>query len=181
MEIEARIKVNDFAEIIDKILKMGAVLKKKCTQKDVYYGETGLYNKLGYSFMFRIRKEAGKTFFTYKGAKLKIDGVWEEYETEIADSGAVINMLEAAGFEKIIETQKLREEYKLKNYSICLDAIDSLGNFVEIEQISDDTSRKGIYDLIGRLGLGQNDVIDKGYVTMLLAQSKSPYLKYINN
>ena len=181
MEIEARIRVDDFTEIINKISRMGAVLQKERTQNDVYYGEMGLYNKLGYSFMFRIRKEEGEAFFAYKGAKLKIDGVWEEYETKIADPDAVINMFEAAGFEKIIEVQKFRREYKLENYSICLDAIDGLGNFIEIEQISDDTSREGIRGLIKKLGLNERDVIEKGYITMLLAKSESPYSKYINH
>ncbi len=181
MEIEARIRVDDFTEIIDKILRMGAVLQKERAQNDVYYGEMGLYNKIGHSFMFRVRKEAEEAFFTYKGAKLKIDGVWEEYETEIADPGAVINMFEAAGFEKIIEVQKFRKEYKLENYSICLDAIDGLGNFMEIEQIRDDASREGVRGLIGKIGLDEKEIVDKGYITMLLARSGSPYSKYINH
>jgi len=181
MEIEMRVKVDNFDGVIKKITQMGAVLVKEQRQIDVYYGETSLYDKLGYSFMLRVRREGVKSFLTYKGAKLKIDGVWEEYETEISDPEAVVEMLVSSGFDKIIEVSKIRKEYKLEKFSICLDKIENLGSFVEIEEVGEGVSQENVYNLIKEIGLDSARVIKKGYIALLLAQAGSPYSRYINN
>ena len=86
------------------------------------------------------------------------------------------------GLEKVIKVMKYREEYKLNNLSICLDKIENLGNFVEIESLNDnDEGKERLNKMMEELAIDQNQIIHKGYVTMLLLKSNSPFAKYIIN
>jgi len=182
MEIEIRAKINSLKFIERKLEKCGAILKKETKQEDVYFGEKCLYDKIGYSFMLRVRDEEGKIFLTYKGAKTKKDGVWEEYEFQIRNKKMAIQMLKAMGLEKIIEVRKTRKEYKLSGLSVCLDSVRSLGNFVEIEIVGNNKNVKTkLYDIMKKLEIKKVDIIHKGYITMLLRKLNSPYAKHIKN
>ncbi len=183
MEIEIRAAIANLTEIESKILEKGAMLFKEKHQKDIYYGEICLYEKIGYSFMMRVRDEEGKIFLTYKGARTKKDGEWEEYEFPVENKLSAVEMLKAMGLEKIAEVSKKRKEYKLGDFSICLDDIEELGNFVEIEYLCDDASegKMKLMELARELKVKDEDIIQKGYITMLLAKNESPYSKYVKN
>lgn len=182
MEIEIRAKVISLKTIEKKLDEWGAVLSKENKQNDVYFGEKYLYNKTGHSFMLRVRDEGEKIFLTYKGAKMKKDGIWEEYEFPVGDKKMAIQMLEAMGLERIIKVHKIRKEYKFRKLSICLDKIIELGNFVEIEIVGNNKNVKTeLYDMMKKLGIKKVDIIHKGYISMLLKEINSPYAKYIKN
>jgi adenylate cyclase class 2 len=182
MEIEVRAKIRNTETIEKNLKKLGAVLAEKVVQDDIYFGSTCLFDKIGYSFMMRVRDEGEKSFLTYKGARTKMDGVWEEYEFAIEDKKVAIQMLKAMGLEKIIRVKKTRKVYKLKGFSICVDNIRNLGNFIEIELISKKNRGKNrICKLMTDIGIEQNRIIHKGYITMMLKKNKSAYSRYILN
>jgi adenylate cyclase class 2 len=182
MEIEIRAKINNLENIEQNIIKLGAKLIKQKNQVDEYFGEINLYKKLGYSFLMRVRDEGTKKFLTYKGAELKKDGIWQEYELEIDDIKKSIAMLQAMGLEKIIAVKKYRKEYTLNGLTICLDVIDDLGNFIEIESVDDkDINKDSLKNLMQKLNIKEKQIIHKGYVTILLIKNNSPYSKYIVN
>ena len=183
MEIEIRAEIgNDIKKIEQDIIDLGAKLKKQKEQVDKYFGEISLFKKVGYSFLMRIRNEGDKKFLTYKGAESKIDGVWEEYEFSVDDEKKAEAMLKAMGLEEIIVVKKNRTEYTLDNLTICLDTIDGLGNFIEIEsQDNDDVEKERLHNLMEKLNIRKEQIIHKGYVTMLLIKNNSPYSEYIIN
>jgi len=182
MEIEIRAKIDNIENIEQDIIKLGAKLSKQKKQIDKYFGEINLFKKLGYSFLMRVRNEGDKKILTYKGAESKKDGVWEEYEFNIDSEVTAEAMLKAMGLEKIIEVKKNRIEYKLDNLTICLDAIDGLGYFIEIEsQDNNDINKDKLKKIMEKLDIKENQIIHKGYVTMLLIKNDSPYSKYIVN
>lgn len=182
MEIEIRAKIKNQNEIKKKLQGLGAKLIKDTKQIDKYFGEMSLYRKIGYSFLMRVRKEGNKTFLTYKGAKMNKDGIWEEYEFSINDSKAAEAMLKDMGLEKITEIRKKRTEYKLNGLTICLDAIEGLGNFVEIESKTNNSLGKNKLEMLAKkLNIEKDQIVHKGYLTMLLSKNKSPYSKYIVN
>ncbi len=182
MEIEIRAKIDNIENIEQNIIQLGAKLLKKVKQIDEYFGEISLYKKIGYSFLMRVRDEGDKKFMTYKSAKSGKDGVWEEYELEIDNSKKSVGMLEAMGLEKIIKLSKYRREYKLDGLIICLDTINDLGNFIEIESLQDeDIDKNRLKKIMRKLNIKENQIINKGYVTILLLKNNSPYSKYIVN
>ena len=182
MEIEIRAKIDNLKNIEQSIINLGAKLIKEKTQVDEYFGEINLYQKIGYSFLMRVRDEGDKKFITYKGAQSKKDGVWEEYEFQIDDAKKSIEMFKAMGLEEVIAVKKYRKEYMLDGFTICLDTIDDLGNFIEIESLDDkNINKSSLKSLMLRLNIKENQIIHKGYVTMLLLKNNSPYSKYIVN
>lgn len=183
MEIEIRAKINDLKKTEQDVINLGAKLIKKVKQIDEYFGEINLYKKIGYSFLMRVRDEKNKKFITYKGAKSKKDGIWEEYEFEINDPNKAINMFIDMGLEKVAVVNKYRKEYKLKNdLTICLDNIDGLGSFIEIESLNNkDINKNSLKEVIKKLNIKESQIINKGYITILLIKNNSPYSKYIVN
>ena len=182
MEIEIRAKINNIKNVEQCIVGLGAKLVKQKRQTDKYFGEINLFKKLGYSFLMRVRNEGDKKFLTYKGAESKKDGVWEEYEFNIDNEIMAEAMLKAMGLEKIIKVNKKRIEYKLDGLTICLDAIEDLGCFVEIESQDDnDIDKDKLKKIMDKLNIKENQILHKGYVTMLLIKNNSPYSKYIVN
>ena len=182
MEIEIRAKINNLEKIEKNIIKLGAKLIKETKQVDEYFGEISLYQKIGYSFLMRVRDEKDRKSMTYKGAESKKDGIWEEYEFVIDDTKKFVKMFESMGLEKIIVVNKYRKEYTLNGLTICLDIIDGLGNFIEIESLNNkDFNKNGLKKLIRKLNIKDDQIIHKGYVTMLLIKKNSPYSKYIIN
>ncbi len=182
MEIEIRARIKNLAYFEDKIIKLGGKLIKETKQKDYYFGEISLYKKLGYSFLMRVRQEDNKKLLTYKGAKLKKPGIWEEYELEIKDIKSTINMLKDIGLEEVIVAEKKRKEYFLNNLTVCLDDFKKLGKFIEIELVSNkNSSKKKLKDLMQKLDIKEDQVIHRGYISMLLKKNRSIYSKYINN
>ena len=182
MEIEIRAKIKNIKNIERCIIELGAKLVKQKKQIDKYFGEINLFKKLGYSFLMRIRNEGDKKFLTYKGAEAKKDGIWEEYEFNIDNEIMAEAMLKAMGLEKIIEVNKNRIEYKIDNLTICLDTIENIGCFVEIESQDDnDIGKDKLKKFMDKLNIKENQVTHKGYVTMLLIKNDSPYSKYIVN
>ena len=182
MEIEIRAQIKNLDNIEQNIIKLGTKLIKEKKQTDKYFGEINLYRKIGYSFLMRVRDEGDKKFLAYKGAKLKKDGIWEEYEFEIDNTKKVTEMLKDMGLEEIITVKKCRKVYALDGLTLCLDTIEGLGNFIEIECLdSKNFNKRKIKDLMQKLGIKKAQILDKGYVTMLLVRNNSPYSKYIVN
>lgn len=180
MEIEVRAKIKDPKKMHEKIISIGAFFLGTKSQRDVYYGEISLYKKIGYSFLMRVRNENGKQFFlTYKGAKCGLDGVWEEYDFAVNSEANAVDMLESMGLEKVVVVSKTREVFRLGDICICLDRIENLGEYVEVEIINNNKDNSLIRDLLVDLGIEKDDIIEKGYITMLLAQQGSPYAQYV--
>lgn len=182
MEIEVRFKIKNLKLIEKKLISLKAKFIKNKKQVDKYFGEIGLYKKVNYSFLLRIRQEGDKVFLTYKGDNFKKAGVWQEYDFVIKDAKKAELMIRDMGFDEVILVKKTRKEYCLDNLNICLDKINGLGEFVEIEYISSkNESKKKHLELIKKLELDKKEIIHKGYITMLLEKNKSKFTKYIVN
>jgi len=90
--------------------------------------------------------------------------------------------LKEMGLEKIIEVHKTRTEYSFGKLTICVDNIKGLGSYIEIESLDNKNfSKKELINLIKKLNIEKNQIIDKGYVTIMLSNQKSPYSKYVVN
>ena len=75
----------------------------------------------------------GQAVLTYKGPKL--DGVSktrEELETPV-DGITAKRVLTALGFSEAGIVSKIREVFKVGEIIVCLDAVDNLGQFLEVE------------------------------------------------
>jgi adenylate cyclase class 2 len=178
MEHEIRLKVENFKAAKKFLVRSKAKYINATKQIDKYYGNVDLYTKKK-SFLIRIRSEKDVHFLTYKASTGRM-GRYEEYETNIKDPKTIETILLKSKFNNIINVTKSRTTYKLGNCKINLDTVKGLGNFIEIEIISDSQKHKELARIVKEMNLNKAKIVRQGYVSIMLACSKSTYAKYIN-
>ena len=93
----------------------------------------------------RIRREqhdneAVHCCLTYKGTNnSRIGQSRRELETRVEDEHKMRRILLALGFRSAAEVKKRRKEYKKEDLTVCLDELDGLGSYVEIEVVLPET------------------------------------------
>ncbi|WP_407355106.1 class IV adenylate cyclase [Methanolobus sp. WCC5] len=127
----------------------------------------------------RIRSVNGRSVLTYKGRKLDtISKTREELETEV-DGGNTRSILLALGFSESGIVRKTREIFRFENMTICLDRVEGLGEFIEVEisaqyanESDIDIHRKRIFSFLENFGIGEEDSIRTSYLEMVLEQGE---------
>ena len=181
MEVEIRAKISNIEELERKIQNMGAKYVKEHNLYDRYFGAIELYKKKGHSFLVRIRKSNNDYLLAVKSAKQKMDGCWGEYELPIENPQLYVEMLKTTGFENIINIKKVRKEYKLNNINIIIDRFKQYGDFLEVEIITEKPDKALLFDFLKKLGIGKEEIIEKGYISLFLEQMRSPFAKYVKH
>lgn len=170
-ETEVKAKVKDFGALMTKLDKLGCVLSEPIFQNDFVFNQKGidLKDHNHNTPVLRIREQNGKTIFTVKKDRSgELDCV--EKEIEISDRNTLREIIELLGFEQTVEVQKKRREGRYNNYQICLDEVEGLGNFIEVEKMSNEDGEKVQKELFGflrKLGVNKKDRILIGYDTLL--------------
>lgn len=180
MELELRARITNPAEIAKKLEELGAKKSTEIELTDYYFGELALYQKLGYSFWIRIRVEGDKLELAYKGSTGR-DGVYEEYEQELQDLDTAIAIFTKMGLKNEITIHKKRTSYEIGDISVEIDDLGDKGVFIEAERISEGNDKSQLFDLFESIGVPENDIFEKGLITLLLEERGSPFADWIKN
>ena len=126
----------------------------------------------------RIRSFDGKAVLTYKGPKLDgISKTREELETPI-DEEITAKILYALGFSEAGIVRKSREVFIAGKITVCLDTVEGLGEFLEVEIVAEnekdlDISRRELFDFLKHFGAEEKDSIRTSYLEMVLEKKRS--------
>ena len=125
--------------------------------------------RLGGLEALRLRKTDDKSVMTYKGPKLA--GIMKtriEEETGIDDFGKVREILLHLEFKEVLVVNKKRDVYKLNDITVCIDYVNGLGVFIELEIMSGkrDWAEKELLSIADKLGLTKFE--KKSYLELLL-------------
>lgn len=173
-EIEVKLKVGDLGVLEKKLAERGCVLSEPLHQHDVIYAkdlDAEFQSAKEGDVIMRIRRENNIAEFNLKQQKSsEMDNL--EYETEIKDPVAMDNILRALGWKPGIEVKKIRRKGKLGNFEICLDQVERLGDFVELEIMTSDDAdpekeKEALFKALEELGLSRADEETKGYDTQI--------------
>jgi len=116
---------------------------------------------------------------TYKGPLVESESKSrEEIETPIHSVEDVQAILDALGFEPAATVEKRRERWELSGYTVTLDDVEGLGEFVEVEAetaAADEVVpiREGAYEVLRSLDLDPTEQIRTSYLGLLLSESGS--------
>lgn len=175
---EVEIKVRAAHDpVTDRLTDLDATGLGAVRQEDVYY-DAPHRNFAETDEALRVRHESpadgdDRTLLTYKGPLVdEHTKTREEAETAVADADAIAAILEGLGFEPAATVRKDRDRYALSGYTVTLDAVEDLGEFVEVETETDDdleAAREGAFDVLADLGLDPEDGIRTSYLGLLLA------------
>ncbi|MDS0292646.1 class IV adenylate cyclase [Halogeometricum luteum] len=184
-EVEVKLRA-DHGTVRERLAEAGAVREAGVKQTDTYYGAPHR-DFAETDEALRIRREArvddgdggdeGETTkVTYKGPLVdEASKTRSEHETTVGDGESVEGILSGLGFEPVETVEKDREFFALDGYTVTLDAVAGLGEFVEVEAAAEteaeiDAVREGAFEVLRRLGLDPDDQIRTSYLALLLAE-----------
>jgi adenylate cyclase, class 2 len=135
LEIEIRAKANSLDNIRKKLGELSAKKIGVEKQVDKIFGrpkDRDEENKIIEGrFSARIRQKENKILTELK--EIRRNGAGLEFSSPVQKIEDGVRLLESLDYEESFTISKTRELYELENCEICLDQVDKLGNFIEIE------------------------------------------------
>lgn len=189
IEIKAILTSQNFREVMESSNDLGFTVCWRGIEEDVYYnGNDRDFRQTDEALRIRTQRTLDPvigttTLLTYKGPK--VIGPTQsrtELETIIEDDDVIRDILDHLGYASVMTVRKTRVElegeYPYEGYHICIDRVDDLGDFIEIERVlsedateSDKTAAtEAIFALLALLGVPASDIEDKTYLELLLAK-----------
>jgi adenylate cyclase class 2 len=177
-EVELKLHA-DHEAVRERLAAEGADPLGAVVQRDTYY-DAPHRNFAATDEALRVRRveEDGvvESRLTYKGPLVDDDSkTRREYETVVGNGETVAGALEALGFAPAAEVRKRRERFVLDDYLVTLDAVDEVGEFVEVEgearEGEVDRVREEVAAVVERLGLDPAGSIRTSYLELLLGNS----------
>jgi adenylate cyclase class 2 len=179
-EVELKFRLDAPDGLIEKLHDLNAVPAAPILQRDTYFahpvrdfGET--------DEALRIRSAGLRNVVTYKGPLIDaLSKTRREIEVAFAEghqsAGEIEQILTILGFSPVRTVEKTRTPYHFdwenRSIELALDDVTGLGNFVELETISDASDREAARDALLRLAqhLGFSDSLRTSYLCLLLVQ-----------
>jgi adenylate cyclase class 2 len=172
-EVELKVRA-DHGRARAALERAGAEPRGTVVQRDTYYDAPHRdFAATDEALRLRVERGDGETTatLTYKGPLVEAASKTRE-EREVvlgsAEDGAAI--LEAVGFDPAATVRKERERFALGGYTVTLDDVDGLGEFLEVETHAEEVeaARQGARELLSELGFDPGDQIRRSYLGLLL-------------
>jgi adenylate cyclase class 2 len=182
LEIEMKFPVSDFASFESRLSEWQAEGPEILEEADHYF------NLPDRDFAqtdeaLRLRRVGPANFLTYKGPKLDPSTKTRtEIEVPLAEgedtAEKTIQLFRSLGFRPVAVVTKKRTVYHAHrngfSLEICLDDVEALGKFVELEILAAedrlDAGKDTLFESARRLGLTKSE--RRSYLEMLLARQK---------
>ncbi|NPV49927.1 MAG: class IV adenylate cyclase [Candidatus Methanofastidiosum sp.] len=168
LELEMKAKIDNYIRgRIDQILRRAEFLGERI-EEDVYFSSP-IRDFKETDEALRVRYSGDKAVLTYKGPKLdRVSKSREEYEAYV--SGEVEQILHKLGYKKLLNVRKKRRLYLYKDFTISIDDVEELGEFIEVELKSENLQDvKRIENLFEDLFLESER---RSYLELLLLKKK---------
>jgi adenylate cyclase class 2 len=138
-EVEVKYRVQDLEALLKALEMRGIKLGEPFCQNDQAYAPHGWAygdDRCGVPFA-RLRTVHGRHVFTLKRPAENVLSC-EEHETAVADRDQMHCAVVAMGFRPTVRIVKMRRTGSLGDMVLCLDELDGLGVFLEVERMVPD-------------------------------------------
>lgn len=176
-EIEVKAKIKSPKDIIAKLKKLGCKISKPIIQDDTifarYHGSSTRHHS-GENIL-RIRRANNKILFTVKQSqKNELDCI--EHEISVDDAKETRSIIEMLGYKEKVRVCKTRIKTRYNGWEICVDEVKGLGNFMEVEEITNgETDSKKVQEklfcFLETLGVKRADQVMNGYDTLMYTKN----------
>ena len=166
-EIEVKIKVDDFGKIEEELLKLNCKLSDPVTQIDKIYLPNGIkFTEIKTDTnILRIRRQNDKNIFTLKrNSETSLSKI--EYETVFENAEQMEKIFDTLNFYQAASVKKTRRKCKYNDMEICLDDVEGLGKYIEIEKMTSDDpqkTQKELLEVLESLDVNTNNRAYYGY------------------
>lgn len=186
-EVELKFPLDDDAPLLKRLSEQGARAAETIQQSDLYFGHPQRDFEQTDEAL-RIRSYGSANCVTYKGPVIDPQTkTRREIEVSLADGHESARqfgqILESLGFRPVREVRKQRTTYHLerggRRFEICLDRVEGLGLYLEIETQAEEADRQAagqaVLQLAAALGLSAPE--RRAYLNLLLAkEAKNPQI-----
>ena len=182
-EIEVKVPLKNVEETTAHLQKIGFCMRQRIREEDHYY-DNALSQIKTNGEALRVRHitdlESGESesVITFKGKKMDtVSKSRKELETGVSDGKLAEQIFEAIGFCKVSPSEiKVRQELTWEDMTACIDRIDGLGAFLELEIVIADEGEKDaalakISQILEKLGYSLSDTIRNSYLALLQGTS----------
>ncbi|MDB4939594.1 MAG: putative Adenylyl cyclase CyaB [Candidatus Doudnabacteria bacterium] len=174
-EIEVKARLQDRNKTMKAIKALGCVFNEPIAQSDRIYmlpEYIGLATHQGN--VLRIRVQNGKALFTLKRSITnELDCL--EKELAVSDSAVMADIIDLLGYKEYAHVLKTRQKSKYKDYEICLDDVEGLGSFIEVEKLVEENietqEQDKLFEFLAALGISKEDRVMQGYDTLVYNQN----------
>lgn len=174
LEVEQKYPVADAKGIETLLTGLGAKPLASVTQTDTYYNHPSRDFAVT-DEAIRLRKVGNQAFLTYKGPKFDpTTKSRREIELPLVSPEGWSELFKALGFKEVATVRKRREGWQLErspfSVEVCLDRVEQVGLFAEIEIVADDNqlepAKQVLAELADKLRLEKPE--RRSYLEMLL-------------
>lgn len=171
-EIEVKYQLEDRNKLIKKLEEFGCEISEVNHQKDtIYVSDVNHIENTPGSIFLRVRKDNDKIELNAKKHE-KVMQARTEVEFGVSSYSEANKFLELIGFEKWVEVSKKRVHTFYKDCNICIDEVETLGSFVELEYVVDNETKeeeilKKIEDIAKEIGIDTTKVENQYYDEMI--------------
>lgn len=180
LEAELKASLGDLpAEELEKrALALGFLPEDWVRERDVYFnGAERDFRRTDEALRLRsVRRLPDgpwESLVTYKGPKLdRVSNARTEYETGVSDGGTAQKLLEALGYRPLAQVDKVRRTYRLDQVALCLDQVEGLGGFLELELLvpgeeQREAAVERLLALLEALGVSRERLSRRSYLELL--------------
>ncbi|MCR5420694.1 MAG: class IV adenylate cyclase [Lachnospiraceae bacterium] len=183
IEVEIKIRIEpDKAR--ESLIKNGFIGSDHVKETDIYFDNKNQDIRLNDNAL-RIRTiiwpDSDKTqrLITFKGKRSDCSSMTRpEFETAIDSDTCMTKIFNALGYHSVSPSViKERILFRKDNINACLDKVDGLGYFLELETISDEADKdkalSKLWNTLTALGYSPKDSITTSYLSMLQAMENT--------
>lgn len=178
-EVEVKVPA-DVESVRDRLGSLDVTPVRAVEQVDTYYGAPHR-DFATTDEALRLRRERPAdgdpvTKLTYKGPLVEAESkTREEFESLVGDADEVERLLDRLGFEPAATVRKDRECYAVDGYTVTLDRVADVGDYVEVEREAAegdvDAVRDGAFEVLEELGLDPDVQVRTSYLGLLLDET----------
>lgn len=176
-EIEIKAVLKDRDAVMSKLAALGCVFEAPMRQEDVVYTRNvGSLEEFRNNDVFlRIRvKNGSKILFTIK-KRMANDLDALEHELEISSKEEMTEALLLMGYKEAVRVNKERVITHYDGCEICIDQVDGLGSFIEMEKLvkegDSEKIQEELFTFFTSLGIIADDRLRSGYDILTLEKT----------
>jgi adenylate cyclase class 2 len=184
LEVEQKYARADFAALEARLKEWGAAPGEEHVEADHYFNAPDR-DFARTDEAFRLRRVGPANVLTYKGPKQAAAvKVRTELEVPLPDgdeaADGMTRLLIHLGYRPVVVVRKRRRTARLErdsvHFTICLDEVEGLGRFAEVEAIAPEGQTDALQHALAALAadLGLSEVERRSYLGMVLAAGAAP-------
>lgn len=177
-EIEVKAKIKNLSELLKSLKNLGILLSPPVVQIDrIFISKGATQPTRPGQCALRIREQNGTYLFTVKQTITNdLDCIEKEIEVTKKQANMLLESFPLMGFEEVHTVKKSRQKGKHGEYEICIDDVETLGQFIEVEKLTEEDNgekiQEELFQFLETLGVKRQDRVLHGYDVLMKLKNK---------